>query len=398
VIGPGWAGEDRPTPTQARAQRSRRVAVVTGSRADYGLLRPAMRAIGANPALELAVVAAGAHLIPPAHSFRDVKAEFPIADSVPMQKPGRTTRPDDAEALGVGVARMARAFRAIEPEWRLVLGDRVEAFAAACAAAVGGWPLAHVHGGDRAEGVADEAMRHAISKLAHLHLPATSASAERLEHMGEPAERIHVVGSPAIDGLDAVEPLTDEAHRALGTPRVALLLHPVGRPDEAEEHAAGLVIDALQRLRLPLCVLEPNHDPGRRGVLAAIDAAGLTPVPHMPRQRFLALLKRLAAEGGALVGNSSAGLIEAPALGVRVLDIGPRQHGRQRPPAVHHADDRGQDAPDALERALLRTLADPPAAPGEHPYGDGRAGERIAQLLASIDPNTRAMLAKLNAY
>src|SRR5690606_1773684 len=153
MIGPGWADE-RNSPRTARPARGRRVAVVTGSHADFGLLAPVMSAVQAHPDLELLVVAAGAHLIPPAETFREVKAGFPVADSVPMQVAGRIGRFDDAEALGKGIARFARSFQALEPDWVVVLGDRIEAFAAASAASVGGWALAHIHGGDRAPGVA----------------------------------------------------------------------------------------------------------------------------------------------------------------------------------------------------------------------------------------------------
>ena len=395
MIGPGWAGDPQPARTHARPARRRRGAVVTGSRADFGLLRPVMAAVDAHPDLELLVVAAGAHLIPPADSFRDVKAHFPIADSVPMQKPGRTTRPDDAEALGTGISRLTRSFRALEPDWVVVLGDRIEAFAAAAAANVGGWALAHLHGGDRAEGVADESMRHAISKLAHLHLPATQASADRIIRMGEKPEHVHVVGSPAIDDLPSIEPMPQAEFTDLGSPKAIMLLHPTGRSVEAEEHAAANVLDALAALKITPLALTPNHDPGRAGVLRTINEHLGHPHPHMRREKFVALLKRLALAGGVLVGNSSAGLIEAPALGCRVLDIGPRQNGRERPPGVRHADDQSAET---IECAILDTLAAPPCDPADHPYGDGHAGQRVASLLGSIDPNSRGVLAKLNAY
>ncbi|MEQ9096381.1 MAG: UDP-N-acetylglucosamine 2-epimerase [Phycisphaerales bacterium] len=395
MIGPGWAGDPQPARTHARAARKRRVAVVTGSRADFGLLKPVMAAIDAHAELELLVIAAGAHLIPPAESFRDVKAAFPIADSVPMQKPGRTTRPDDAEALGTGISRLTRSFRAHEPDWVVVLGDRIEAFAAASAASVGGWALAHLHGGDRAEGVADESMRHAISKLANLHLPATQASADRLIRMGEKPEHVHVVGSPAIDDLAAIEPMPEEEFASLGSPRAVVLLHPTGRAVETEEHVTATLLDALAALKLTPLALSPNHDPGRAGVLRTLTERLGHPRPHMRREKFVGLLKKLAATGGVLVGNSSAGLIEAPAMGCRVVDIGPRQNGRERPAGVVHADEGPQEA---LERAILDALAAPPCDPASHPYGDGAAGPRVAGLLATVDPNNRGLLAKLNAY
>lgn len=395
MIGPGWAGEPQPSRTHARAARKRRVAVVTGSRADFGLLRPVMAAVDAHADLDLLVIAAGAHLIPPADSFRDVKAHFPIADSIPMQKPGRTTRPDDAEALGTGISRLTRSFRALEPDWVVILGDRIEAFAAAAAANVGGWALAHLHGGDRAEGVADESMRHAISKLAHLHLPATQTSADRLIRMGEKPEHVRIVGSPAIDDLAAIEPMSEADFAELGNPKAVVLLHPTGRSLETEEHVAANVLDALGALEITPLALAPNHDPGRAGVLRVLNERCQGVQPHRPRAWFVGLLKRLGQTGGVLVGNSSAVLIEAPALGCRVTDIGPRQNGRERPAAVRHAEDTTAEA---IERAILDTLAAPAPDRADHPYGDGQAGPRTAALLAEVDPNAQGILAKLNAY
>lgn len=374
------------------AAGKRRVAVVTGSRADFGLLVPVMDAVGAHPGLELMVIAAGAHLISPALTFRDVRARYEVADSIPMQIAGRTTRTDDADAVGRGITRFTRSFEGLGPEWVVVLGDRIEAFAAAAAAAIGGRALAHLHGGDRAEGVADEAMRHAISKLAHLHLPATPTSAQRLVRMGESESRVRLIGSPAIDGLAAIEPLTEEAMRAWGEPEIVVLLHPVGR-DEGTEYAAAKALIEVCRARGRVLVLDPNHDPGRAGTDRAIAESGLARGWHMPREKFVGLLRWLAARGGVLAGNSSAGLIEACALGVKVLDVGPRQTGRERATWVVHAEESADD----LRRGLEAAFAARPD-PAAQPYGDGRAGERAAAALAEIDPKSPGLLRKLNTY
>jgi UDP-hydrolysing UDP-N-acetyl-D-glucosamine 2-epimerase len=371
------------------------VAVVTGSRADFGLLAPVMRAVATRPDLELLVIAAGSHLIQPAETFRDVKAHFDVADSVPMQIAGRTGRFEDAESTGRGIARFARSFHAHRPDWVVVLGDRIEAFAAAAAASIAGIAVAHLHGGDRAEGVADEAMRHAITKLAHLHLPATQESAERILRVGERPEHVRLVGSPALDDLAGFEPLPDEVWDQLGRPRALLLMHPIGRHDEAEEAAAACVIEGIRAAlpREPVLALDPNHDPGRNGVIRAIKAAAIPEVSHLPRQRFAGLLKRLAATHGVLVGNSSAALIEAAALGVPAVDVGRRQAGRERPASVQHAEESAESVSAAITRALaqdLRAIA--------HPYGDGQAGARAAAALAEIDPTSAALLRKRCVY
>jgi UDP-hydrolysing UDP-N-acetyl-D-glucosamine 2-epimerase len=396
------------------ARKRLKVAVITGSRAEFGLLTPVMRAVKAHPRLKLQVIAAGSHFLLPARTIREVEAAFPVAARVRMQDSAksRRTRLDDSAATGRGIAGFARAFASLKPDWVVVLGDRIEAFAAAGAASIAGIAVAHIHGGDRAEGIADEAMRHAITKLAHLHLAATEQSAERIRRMGEAAEHVYNVGSPAIDGLRAIEPMSEAEAKKLGDPGVVVLFHPAGFAEPGEEgERASMLLQAVELcLTGPVLCLAPNHDPGREeidremrrwcsggGVGRAARERPARYSGHLPRERFAALLKRVALRDGLLVGNSSAGLIEAAAIGLRAIDVGERQGGRERPPNVVHLDlprsnwviDEGELRA-ALRRAERRL--------GEHPYGDGRAGPRIARLLASTDPHDPTLLRKRNAY
>ncbi|CAG0961752.1 GDP/UDP-N,N'-diacetylbacillosamine 2-epimerase (hydrolysing) [Phycisphaerales bacterium] len=379
---------DLPPSQQTRT----RIAVVTGSRAEFGLLRPVMKAVEKHPHLELAVIAAGSHLVSPGLTYHEVKKEFLIAAAIPMQVAGRTGRAADVEAVGIGVSRFGRMFEQLKPGWVVVLGDRIEAFAGAAAAGIGGFALAHIHGGDRAEGVADEAMRHAISKMAHLHFPATAASGERLLRMGEDPARVHVVGSPAIDDLAAITSLNDTAFAELGSPTVLFLMHPIGRDDETEEAAAAQVLEGLSGARV--LALHPNLDPGRDGTLRAIlGATGVVERAHLPRAQFVGVLKRLASGGGVMVGNSSAALIEAAAIGLPAVDVGRRQAGRERCGNVIHVEREGaEDVRAAVSKA--RTLRGPHA----HPFGKGNAGERIAAILAAAGPEGRDSLRKRCTY
>lgn len=406
MIGPGWDGDEpmlRPEIAARGPGAPRRVAVVTGTRAEFGLLAPVMHAINDHKALELLVIASGTHLLPPALTFREVKAAFGdrVADAVPMQTPGRRSRSADVAATGAGISRFGRSFDQLEPDWVLVLGDRIEAFAAAAAASIGGRAVAHIHGGDRAEGVADEAMRHAITKLSHLHFAATDASAQRIIRMGERPDDVITTGSPAADGLDNFEPTDDDGYNALGRPEAVVLFHPVGRHDEEEESSATSVLDAALGSSARVLALMPNHDAGRTGIARALESAAdqergrLNVLEHLPRGRFAGLLKRLAADPrGVLIGNSSSGLIEAAVLGLPAVDIGPRQAGRERPSSVVHTD---SDRADAVTRAIeaARALDRSGFA---HPYGDGRSGERIAQALAAGDPYDPSRLRKRCAY
>ncbi len=367
---------------------SARVAVVTGTRAEFGLLDTVMRAIEAHAELDLLVFAGGAHLLEPAETWREVAAKYDIAATIPMQRNGEpSSRLADAAALGRGVSGFASAFVEHKPDWVVVLGDRIEAFAAASAASIGGIRLAHIHGGDRAEGVADEAMRHAITKLAHLHLPATERSAQRIIRMGEDAAHVRVVGSPSIDGLDEIAPMDDAEYESLGAPEVLFLMHPIGELAEAECAAANAALDAIGGHRV--LALHPNSDPGREGTMQAIERSGVRSVDHLPRDRFIALCRRVRA----IVGNSSAGLIEASALALPAVNVGPRQAGRERPNNVFDCDGSAPSIKDALHAALAMDRA-----PIVSPFGDGRAGERIAKAIAATGASDSALLRKRCVY
>jgi len=383
---------------QSGTERKRRVLVVTGTRAEFGLLRPVMNAVLDREELELIVVAAGSHLVQPAVTYREVKAEFEVADSVPMQTAGKVGRREDVEAVGKGISRFGRSFTMLEPDWVVVLGDRIEAFAAASAASIGGWALAHIHGGDRAEGVADEAMRHAITKLSQLHLPATAGSGERILKMGEPEDRVFVVGSSAVDGLGVVPEMSDADFGELGSPEVVVMMHPCGRSDEIEGAEMRKVLEAVKGKRV--VVMAPNLDAGRRGIVDAIGEVegndGVVVREHLVRDAFVGLLKRVGREGGTLVGNSSSGLIECSVIGCPSVDVGVRQSGRERCSGwTVHVD--LEDGSGGIVRAI-EDITSRTDRGGEHPYGGGTAGVAIARVLAEVDPCVDGFVRKRCSY
>jgi UDP-hydrolysing UDP-N-acetyl-D-glucosamine 2-epimerase len=344
----------------------RSIAVVTGSRADFGLLQPVMHAITTHSSLSLQTIVAGAHLA--SGTWSDIEsAGFSIEDRVPMQSQDLTGRAADVESLGTGIIGFGRLFEQLQPDVILVLGDRIEAFAAASAAAVGGRHLAHLHGGDRAEGVADESMRHAVSKLAHIHFPATIQSADRLITMGESRRRTFVVGSPAVDGLQGVHPSPHSRP-------IVCMQHPIGAADDQERRWMSQTLEATDGMdRL---VMAPNSDPGSAGIGQAIEDHGVVPIQHVPRTEFLSLI----AGAELLVGNSSAGLIEAAVLHTAAVNIGPRQRGRERPATV--VDSEYGTAPVTQAMASARQL-DPTTA--AHPYGDGHTGQKVAEHLGALN-------------
>ncbi len=384
----------------------RTIAIVTGTRAEFGLLRPVIDAINKHPRLTPKLIVAGSHFLPPARTAREVAAAYPIAARVPMQRASEPrTRTTDALATARGLAGFTRAFAKLKPDWVLVLGDRIEAFAAATAASISGIGVCHIHGGDRAEGIADEAMRHAITKLAHLHAAATAQSANRIIAMGEPAHAVHITGSPAIDGLAKIKPMSDADARTLGDPHLVVLLHPSGLC-RSDEHAIAREIGDWAMVHDRALLLAPNADAGRDAIMAHWQTLSramphIRLIEHLSRDRFIALLKRLAHPPrhhprGLLIGNSSAGLIEAAAIGLPVVNVGPRQRGRERGTNVidvafdHHHEAFSRAMHEAIEAAASMKPAK------QHPYGHGRAGEHIAKLLAQTDPVP--LLRKRNSY
>jgi len=360
--------------------RFKKIAIVTGTRAEFGLLHTAMRAVDAHPKLCLQTVVSGAHFV--TGSWRDVKqAGFAIDARVRMQRTEETGRAADAAALGRGVSGFTKAFVDLKPDVVVVLGDRIEAFAASSAATVAGIRVAHLHGGDRAEGVADESMRHAITKLAHLHLPATTRSAKRIKRMGEDPSRIHVVGSPAVDGLNQITANPQAAY-------CIVMHHPVGDASDAEQQTMTAILKASKKHN-PI-VMAPNLDPGREGIMQAIQNAGsgFELVTHLPRKKFLETLKAASF----IIGNSSAGLIEAAVLKTACVNVGPRQNGREKPANVIDTVPSLRAIQQAIKTAISK-----PLHRMKHPYGDGLTGERVAGLLATLNPS-ETPVRKQNTY
>jgi GDP/UDP-N,N'-diacetylbacillosamine 2-epimerase (hydrolysing) len=282
------------------------------------------------------------------------------------------------------------------PDFLLVLGDRGEMLAGAIAALHVGVPCVHIHGGERS-GTVDEPVRHAISKLASYHFVATEGSRERLLRMGEDGSRIFVTGAPGLDGLAELGDMErEECARSLGlrpsAPFALAVFHPVvQQAAEAGAQTQALLL-GLQRVGLPVVWLEPNADAGSLEIIAALDAtplpAGSVRLRHVPRALFAAAMRHC----DVLAGNSSAGIIEAATFGTPVVNIGDRQRLRERTPNV-------ADVPieaGAIEAGLRAAIAHG-RWPCDNPWGDGKAGERIARLLATL-PAGPALLEKVNSY
>jgi UDP-N-acetylglucosamine 2-epimerase (non-hydrolysing)/GDP/UDP-N,N'-diacetylbacillosamine 2-epimerase (hydrolysing) len=364
----------------------RRVVVVTGTRAEYGLLKPVMDEIQ-NAGLELRVVLTGMHL---QAEFGQTEKEIE-SDGVRIDARVPMAAADDGPAsmvqsIATGVSGLGRAFEAIAPDVVVVLGDRVEAFAAAVAAAGTNNVIAHLHGGEVTRGGLDESMRHAITKLAHLHFAATEKSRERIIRMGERSDRVFVVGAPGVDVIRRTPRLSlQDLEKTIGAPLpkplVVLVQHPVTtRADEA----AGEMREALEAVaaagQTTVCIY-PNSDAGGRRMIEVIESFRGRPWlrirPSLDHPAYLSLL----AHADVLVGNTSSGIIEAPLLRLPFVNVGDRQAGRERGENVIDVPARRNEIGVALERALNDGAFRERIGRTESPYGDGRASERIVAVL-----------------
>jgi len=366
----------------------RTIAVVTGTRAEYGILGTVLRAIDAHPKLRLRLVVTGMHLLRRfGYTVREILADGWTIDARVRMQSDADDPDHQAVSLGKGTTGLARAFHKLDPKFVVVLGDRIEAFAAASAAAVSRRLVAHIHGGDVATGDIDDTLRHAITKLAHVHFPATREGAERIKKLGEDPGRVHFVGAP---GLDEVRELLQARKRDSFNPLeyapqpayAVVARHPGSRSAAREKALTEVTLRAVRAEGLGAVVLYPNTDPGYEGIIQAITKAaardpGVRVFPSLPREAYLHLVRRARV----LVGNSSSGLIESAFLGTPSVNVGPRQEGRLRAAScvLDAADNQA-----AVRQAIRRAGRLRPRTGAWTAYGDGRAGRRIAQKLAAI--------------
>lgn len=366
----------------------RKICVVSGGRADYGLLYWPMREIAAAPQFELQLAVTGMHLAPEfggsletiaRDGFRvDAEVEMLLSSDTPVGV---------AKSIGLGVIGFADALDRLKPDLLLLLGDRFEILAAAQAALIARLPVAHLCGGDVTEGAFDEAIRHAITKMAHLHFATNEAAARRLRQLGEDPHRVFAVGSPGIDYLLRAPPMSaEELARATGLdPGKRLLLvtfHPATL-------GAGAARDELEELLAALAALggdwelaftRPNADTEGRALAQRLERF----VAAHPNARLFAALgsqvyASLLRRADAVVGNSSSGLYEAPSVGTPTVDIGDRQQGRLKAESVISCPpERG-----AIAAAIAEALRRGRRAVA-NPYGAGDSARRIVEILAAI--------------
>lgn len=382
----------------------RKILGVTGIRSEYDIMTPVYRAIEAHSKLQLQLVVTGTHLSPH-HNFTLNQIEkdgFPIADRIESlfnsdQKSSR------AKGLAVQLAGLVQSVSRIEPDFLLVLGDREESITTALTGAYLDIPVAHLCGGDKVIGNVDDVVRHAVTKLSHLHFTTNEASRERVLKLGEEPFRVHNVGNPGLDRFRAVPQMTPEAlflelgfsRNDLEQPLLMVVQHPLSSETEKTYGQMKETLEAIKELNFPTVVTYPNSDPGNHGIIRCIQEYrslhNLRIFRNVPTTTFVNVLRHAAC----LIGNSSLGFLEGAFLRLPVLNVGNRQQGRLHGDnLIFVPHDRLEIArlvrEKALSQAFLHALET-----SASPYGDGHSSQRIVDVLDAIAIDEKLLVKKI---
>ncbi|MGE5396107.1 MAG: UDP-N-acetylglucosamine 2-epimerase [Chitinophagales bacterium] len=375
----------------------RTVCVISGSRAEYGLLQPIMKEIKKDADLILQVVAAGMHLSPEfGLTYKKIEEDGFIIDEKVEMLLSTDTGVGTAKSIGLGVIGFADVFDRLKPDIVLLLGDRYEILAAAQAALILRIPVAHIAGGDSTEGAFDESIRHSITKMAHLHFVNNEVSAMRVRQLGENPDYIFNVGSPGIDTITRLDLLSrQELEQALGfrfrSKNFLITFHPATLDQISSAQQLQEIFKAIDCLDLDLGVIftHCNADPEGRIINLMIDDYV---AEHSRARAFSSLGQRLylstIAQVDAVVGNSSSGLYEVPSFKKPTVNIGSRQSGRIQASSIINCQPEAADIIKAIEEAFMMDCSN-----CKNPYGDGNASSQIAAILKSI-PNYKDLLIK----
>lgn len=371
----------------------RRICFFTGSRADYSSLLPIMTALRDDSDVDLKLLVSGGHLVPAqGYTVRQLTADGFVADVVVDMVLANDTPTAVAKSFGLGVAGYADALDRLDPDLLVALGDRYEALAVAASATFRLLPVAHISGGEVTKGSTDDPIRHAISKLCHLHFTATEDMRHRVIQLGEHPDTVFNTGAPTIDSILTAPLPSREAwestyERTLGDPTIAVTYHPVTADPDASRQGLAALLDALPCFPDATVVFTGTN----------VDQGGSTLAQHVqdyvtrhPQQAIhIASLGKLnylslIRHANVVVGNSSSGIAEAPALQTATVNIGSRQEGRPRADSVIDCGETTAEVRTAIERALSDEMRER-ARYARSPYGDGTASERIVKVLKKTD-------------
>ncbi|EDS76855.1 UDP-N-acetylglucosamine 2-epimerase [Clostridium botulinum C str. Eklund] len=371
----------------------RKIAVITGTRADYGIYYSVLKAIENHKDLELSLIVCGMHLSPEfGMTIEEIQKDgFKIDDKID------TILSSDsgsamAKSIGITLMGLTQSLERINPDILLILGDRGEMIAGALAAVHMNIPVAHIHGGE-VTGTVDESVRHSITKLAHIHFPANEDSKERIIKMGEEAKNVYVVGAPGIDYIKNTKYLTREEvlkRFDLRDDKIFMMTqHPVTTEKHMVSNQIEETLSAIAKLGIQTVISYPNSDNGGREIIKVIEK-------YREKYDFLKVFKNLSQveylsllnTADVMIGNSSSGIIEAPSFKLPVVNIGTRQQGRLRACNIVDVSYSKKEILQAINKVLYDEEFRKNLEKCENPYGDGQAGIRIAEILSKVQINS----------
>lgn len=370
------------------------IAVVTGTRAEYGYLKPLMQAIQHDTELRLLPVITGMHLLPSfGNTYRIVKKDFPAAEKIPMNYSGDTLK-HMAWYLASGINGFTTFFSKNCPDILVVLGDRSESLAAALSALYLNIPIAHINGGDVSGTTIDESIRHAITKLSHIHLVHTKENAERVEKMGEEKKRIFITGALTLDTiihsqLPSKKEIFKKYHLDQNKTTFLVVQHPLTTlKDQGYSQIRELLL-ALATLKEQTVLLYPNCDAGGKRFINLITRYAKKPYFHayqnMPHEDYLSVMKSV----DLMIGNSSSGIIEAPSFKIPVINIGSRQQGRTRSANIIDIEPEKNKILTAIHYALQNKEFQRKVQTCTNQFGTGFAAKKMIKILKEIPLNEK---------
>lgn len=373
-------------------KNKRKILGVTGIRSDYDIMSSVFRAIVDHPDLDLEIAVAGAHLADAyGRTVEEIRADgFSIADEI--ESLINSDQPSArVKGLAIQLQGLTQTIRRYRPDMLIVLGDREEAMATALAGAYLDIPVAHVGGGDRVVGNVDDQVRHAVTKLAHLHFVSSQESYERVIKLGEQPFRVCNMGNPGLDRLLSVPQLSAlELSKKLDftvkddEPLILLIQHVISSEVDQGYWQMKQTLEAIKELEIRTVLSYPNSDAGGQQLVRAIqeyeDLSFVYTAKNIPRIEFVNLMRR----AHCMLGNSSAGILEAPLLKLPVINIGNRQSGRLHAENVEFVAHDIDAIKSAVKRAIFDQNYRKLVGQCENPYGDGESSSRIAAKLASV--------------
>jgi UDP-hydrolysing UDP-N-acetyl-D-glucosamine 2-epimerase len=381
---------------------TRQIGIVTTARSEYGIYRQLLRKLAKKAELSFGLFVGGTHLSAKhGNTIEEIEAEgWPILSR--MIVPEASETPEEmAIAMGRGTSAMASALARTRPDILVVLGDRFEMHAAALAALPYAIPIAHIHGGELSLGAIDDAFRHSLTKVSHLHFPSTPTYARRIIQMGEEPWRVTVAGAPALDAFlaEAPLPLEDVERRVgmrLNEAPILVTLHSETLGSEPHDNVAKLLAKVLSTASGPIIITAPNADIGGRAIERVFKEFATTRrdvcyVLSLGARAYRSVLERARF----MIGNSSSGLIEAASFQLPVVNIGERQAGRLRPLNVIDVPPVEAELRAAISKAESLTFRASLAGIA-NPYGDGHASEIIADILATVPIDSRLLIKRFN--